>query len=131
MLHQVRSKILLHKKNPEAAYQEILKEEDEYFRIHSTISILYELGRKQEADKLLSEFLQEYPTEAINIAQIYALKGDKDSAFEWLEKALVIQDPTLIEGLYYPDFKGLYSDPRWKDIINRMGLPEGHGVPMG
>ena len=74
--------------------------------------------------------MEEYPDEAMNIAQTYAFKGDKELAFLWLEKALTIKDPTLIEGLYYTDFRSLYSDPRWRNFINRIGLPEGHGVPL-
>lgn len=131
VLHNVKGMILLYKGDPEAAYKETLKEEDDYFRRLGLIPVLYKLGKQKEAYELLSEFTRDFPAEAANISQIYAYIGDKDKAFEWLEKALVIKDPTLVEALYFPDFRSLYKDPRWKDYINRIGLPEGHGVPVG
>lgn len=130
VLHYAKGMLLIQSGHAEAGYREILREEDDYFRLHGTISALYKIGKQKEGDSLLAEFVEEYPDEAMNIAQTYAFKGDKELAFRWLEKALAIKDPTLIEGLYYTEFRSLYSDPRWKNFINRIGLPDGHGVPL-
>ena len=51
-------------------------------------------------------------------------------AFKWLDKAVEIKDPVLIDGLNYPSFKNRYADPRWGQLIAKMGLPEDHGYPM-
>jgi TolB-like protein/DNA-binding winged helix-turn-helix (wHTH) protein/Flp pilus assembly protein TadD len=60
-----------------------------------------------------------------NVAAVYALAGQKDKAFEWLEKAYEErdgQDVTLLK--CDPSFKNLRGDPRFSALLRRMGLPE-------
>ncbi len=60
-----------------------------------------------------------------NVASLYALAGDKDSAFKWLDKAYVERDGEDITLLKVdPAFKNLRSDPRFAALLRRMGLPE-------
>ena len=59
------------------------------------------------------------------LAAAYAAAGQKDKAFEWLEKAYEEregQDLTLLK--YVPDFKNLHSDPRFSAMLRKIGLPE-------
>lgn len=59
------------------------------------------------------------------IASAYALVGDKDSAFKWLEKAYEERDGADIMLLKcVPPFKSLRGDPRFADLLRRLGLPE-------
>jgi len=55
---------------------------------------------------------------------IYAKAGDKDQAFAWLEKGLKEKS----DGIQYlktnPMADSLRSDPRYADMIKRMGLPQ-------
>jgi eukaryotic-like serine/threonine-protein kinase len=54
-----------------------------------------------------------------SIAGVYALLGDKDKAFEWLEKAL--GERARITNLKtFPEFESLRSDPRFADILKRV-----------
>jgi len=55
---------------------------------------------------------------------LYVALGDKDEAFAWLEKAYEERTPLLrgIKRGYAWD--SLRSDPRFKDLLKRMGLPE-------
>ncbi|MHB8655234.1 MAG: protein kinase domain-containing protein [Terriglobia bacterium] len=57
------------------------------------------------------------------IAQLYADLGDKDHAFEWLNTAYQERD-RLLDGLR-TDFRfdSLHSDPRYQDLVHRVGLP--------
>ncbi len=58
------------------------------------------------------------------IARDYALLGEKDKALEWLEKAFQERDPALpIIKPYGERYWGLQSDPRFQDLLRRMGLP--------
>ena len=61
---------------------------------------------------------------AIGVAGAYARVGDKENAVKWLDKSFQDregQDITLVRWL--PDFKSLHADPRFADLLRRMGLP--------
>lgn len=58
------------------------------------------------------------------MATVYALAGDKDRAFEWLDKAYSERDGADITLLKCdPSFKNLRGDPRFVALLRRLGLP--------
>jgi tetratricopeptide (TPR) repeat protein len=71
----------------------------------------------------------------VNFAEVYANLGDKDRAFYWLEQAYAHLDIGVastdvgLESLRN-DFllDSLHSDPRFKDLVRRVGLAE---IPVG
>ena len=44
-------------------------------------------------------------------------------AFAWLEKAYKLRDPQLTYLKVGPKFAPIRSDPRYHDLLRRMGLP--------
>ncbi len=60
---------------------------------------------------------------SFQIAGDYAMLGEKDKAFEWLEKAFRERDPYLININNSDRLADLRSDPRFQDLLRRMGLP--------
>ena len=64
------------------------------------------------------------PSWAVQIAWVYMFLGDKDKAFEWLNRAC---DEHSMEAYYIvvdPDLDPLRSDPRFDAVLRRMGLPQ-------
>jgi eukaryotic-like serine/threonine-protein kinase len=61
------------------------------------------------------------PTE---VAEIYALLGDRHKAFEYLEKAYAEQDTELMACIRLPAFDPLRGDARFKDLMRRLSLPD-------
>jgi serine/threonine protein kinase/Flp pilus assembly protein TadD len=62
-----------------------------------------------------------------NIAAIavgFALAGDRNEAFEFLEKAFAEEDDELIFAIRYPAFDSIRSDPRYAELMRHLGLPE-------
>ena len=57
------------------------------------------------------------------IAALCARLGDKDQAFEWLERAYEDRDEFLRFVKVNPAYDNLRSDPRYADLARRMGLP--------
>jgi TolB-like protein/DNA-binding winged helix-turn-helix (wHTH) protein/Tfp pilus assembly protein PilF len=87
-------------------------------------------GPKSYWQKNLEMTLKEYKRAgtgyfpAMGVASAYARVGDKENAFKWLDKSFQDregQDITLVRWL--PDFKSLHTDPRFADLLRRMGLP--------
>lgn len=129
--HYMIARIRLAQGRYEDALTEIREEKHEFFNLYGRNFIYHAMGRTTEADKLFAEFLEKYSTtEAANVADLYAFKGNYYLSFEWLEKARAAKDPVLMEVLTYPSFKPVYSDPRWKDFIGSLGLPKDHGYPL-
>jgi TolB-like protein/DNA-binding winged helix-turn-helix (wHTH) protein len=63
--------------------------------------------------------------DATGVASAYALVGDKDNAFKWLDKAYEERDGADIMLLKcVPPFKSLRGDPRFADLLRRLGLPD-------
>ncbi len=58
-----------------------------------------------------------------DLAAIYAGLGEKDQTFACLEKAYEQRDPKLVIVNASPLFDPLRSDPRFQDLLRRVGLP--------
>jgi tetratricopeptide (TPR) repeat protein len=81
-------------------------------------------GKKSEALKLLRDLKKRSNPSHSNsseIAMIYASLGDADQAMNWLEKGY--EDRFNPGVLLRPGFDPLRSDPRFQDLVHRIGLP--------
>ena len=58
------------------------------------------------------------------VAMSFVLLGDRDKAFEYFEKAYSSEDDDLIQTLRYPAMERIRSDPRYADLMRRLGLPQ-------
>lgn len=56
-------------------------------------------------------------------ATFYAAAGEVDTAFEWLETAYSERTPTLLHLTFDPKLDVLRSDPRFADLLRRIGVP--------
>ena len=60
---------------------------------------------------------------AYQIAEVYALRGEKDKAFEWLQTAFDDRDAGMLGLLVDPLLRGLRDDARYKNLLAKVGLP--------
>ena len=60
---------------------------------------------------------------AVSVAGVYARLGEKELAFEWLEKAFARREPDLTYLKIDESFDNVKSDPRFTDLLRRIGLP--------
>jgi eukaryotic-like serine/threonine-protein kinase len=58
------------------------------------------------------------------VAEIYALMGNRDKTFEYLEKAYAEQDTELMACIRFSAFDSLRGDARFKDLMRRLALPD-------
>jgi DNA-binding winged helix-turn-helix (wHTH) protein/TolB-like protein/Tfp pilus assembly protein PilF len=82
-------------------------------------------GRRTEARKVLAELqemMQRREVSRYNLALIYAALGEKDRAFEWLERAAADKSLQTIYLRFDPQLDILKADPRFKDFLRRHDL---------
>ena len=58
------------------------------------------------------------------LARYYALMGDRDHTFEWLEKGYAERSGRMEYTRNEDFFEPFHSDPRYIDLLKRMGLPQ-------
>jgi len=84
-------------------------------------------GKRTEALTIIRQLEDKYERkQAIGqyIAPIFLGLGEKDKAFEWLEKDFQARDGKLPEIRWQLQFDSLRDDARYKDLLKRMNLPE-------
>ncbi len=85
------------------------------------------IGNRSEALAIAQEIESKYAkgeADGRDVAVVYAGLGLNDKVFEWLEKDFQNRGTSLTELQMEVAFVPLRSDPRFKDLIKRMGLPE-------
>ena len=90
-----------------------------------TAAVSYgKLGERERALAALQEW-QESTTylSPLPVAWAYGALGDRDAAIEWLEKSVDSRSPALILSHVQPMFRSLEDDPRFADILGRIGIP--------
>jgi serine/threonine-protein kinase len=55
---------------------------------------------------------------------VFAWRGEKDRAFEWLERAYSQRDGGLSDIKVDPALNSLRTDSRYQALLRRMKLPE-------
>jgi len=58
------------------------------------------------------------------ISVAYARLGDKSKALAWLEKACAVHSTELVSLKVNPCYGSLRSDPRFQDLLKRVGLAD-------
>ena len=85
-------------------------------------------GDHTRARKMLEEITRKALTEYISpvsIAYICTALGDKDGAFENLDKAIFDRDPNILGLKSNPIFEGLRQDERYHALLRKMQLEDG------
>jgi len=59
----------------------------------------------------------------VMVAGACARLGDKECAFQWLAKGLEERDDLMVDLKVDPVLDGIRGDPRFQDLIRRVGLP--------
>jgi serine/threonine protein kinase/tetratricopeptide (TPR) repeat protein len=83
-------------------------------------------GKRDEAKKIVGTLKRKRERSFVSpagVGIILGALGDRDEAFAWLEKAYELRDPQLTYLKVGPKFAPIRSDPRYHDLLRRMGLP--------
>jgi TolB-like protein/Tfp pilus assembly protein PilF len=84
----------------------------------------HDLGRPEKSHQALDEWLSRWAHVGMyQAAQAYAWRGDKDKAFDWLERAYRQRDGGLMNVKRDPLLRNLHGDPRFAALLQKMHLP--------
>jgi DNA-binding winged helix-turn-helix (wHTH) protein/tetratricopeptide (TPR) repeat protein len=83
------------------------------------------MGRTEKAREAIDELIRMSAKQYVQsgfIAGIYVALGEKDHAFEWLERAYAEHDEDLCLLKVDPRLDSLRTDPRFTRLLDRVGL---------
>jgi TolB-like protein/Tfp pilus assembly protein PilF len=108
----------------ETALREAQLEPDEGYRRFELALAQYVRGDRAAADAALADLIANGRDNlAYQIAEVYAVRGEKDKAFEWLQISFDNHDTGTLTLLVDPLVRGLRDDPRYKNFLAKLGLP--------
>jgi len=143
--HASIARALLAENKLEEALETALLELDDGWKRIMLALIYHALGDMEQADTTLAKIIElDEEVAAFDIGYIYAMRGETDKAFEWLDKAIEYKDGGLSYVLLHPYLQSLHDDPRWMVLLERLGrtpeqiaalnfhldLPEPEGLAM-
>jgi tetratricopeptide (TPR) repeat protein len=83
-------------------------------------------GKKDKAEEILQKLIMDDSSgeDCYSIALVYTALGDRDNAFIWLEKAYKLKGFSYFIYLKAdPEWDSLHSDPRFKELTDKIGIP--------
>jgi len=90
------------------------------------LAITYaKMGRLEDARRVLNQRIEKSRQQYVaadSIAAVYVALGDKEEAFRWLERAFDEHSAPMFYLACHPIFRALRSDPRFADLLRRMGV---------
>jgi len=116
----------MYKEALEEFQKEIALKKDFNSQAETYIGITYSLMDQTDSaqeirDDLLEKSKKEYISQYF-IALLYFALGENDQGFEWLEKAYKEKDIRLLSLKTDPLMDGFRSDPRYKALLEKIGL---------
>ena len=122
--HRWQVLVAVQRGDGETALREAQLEPDEGFRPFELALAHYVRGDRKAADAALAELVASGRNGlAYQIAQVYAVRGETDKAFEWLQISFDNHDGGTLGLAVDPLLRGLHGDPRYKNLLAKLGLP--------
>ena len=85
--------------------------------------IEHALGHERESQQALKELIAKHAKDmAYQVGDVYAWLGDKDKAFDWLDRAYQQRDSGLNGVAYDPLLAHLHDDPRYQALLQKLQL---------
>jgi len=122
--HALLSRIYLGQGRSPEALAEAQLEKHPIFRLCSVALAYHALGQERESDVNLRELIERgQDIAAYQIADVYAGRGQKAQAFDWLERAYLKRDSGLVPEIKTdPLLESLRADPRYDQFLRKMGF---------
>jgi len=107
------------------ALAEFQNNSDDVYRQAGEAKVEYSRGHEKESQRVLDALIAKHGENSpYAIAGVYAWRGDRDRAFEWLERSYTRRDSDISDIKRDPLLIGLRGDPRYRALLKRLNLPE-------
>jgi serine/threonine-protein kinase len=107
----------------ETALREAQLEPDEGYRRFLLVLAHHERGDSKKENAALADLIANGQGLAYQIAEVYAVRGETDKAFEWLQIAFDSHDTGTLAIMVDPLLSNLHDDPRYKALVAKMNFP--------
>jgi TolB-like protein/Flp pilus assembly protein TadD len=90
------------------------------------LGVVYAIaGRAEEAMRIAGELENQPQLRKLTsgLPHIYGALGDRDRALNWLEEAYHARVSNLVFICRAPELESLHGDPRFEELLRRIGLP--------
>ena len=115
--------VAIQRGDKETALREAQLEPDESYRRFELAVAQFARGDRTAADAALADLIANDRGLDYQIAQVYAVRGEKEKAFEWLQIAMDNHDTGMLGLLVDPLLTSLRDDPRYKNLLAKMAFP--------
>jgi serine/threonine-protein kinase len=122
--HRWQVFVAIERGDGEAALRETELEPNERYQRFELALAHYARKDYAAADAALTELItRDRNVMAYQVAEVYAWRGEKDKAFEWLQVSLDNHDTGLLSLFIDPLMQGLRHDVRYNNVLTKIGLP--------
>ena len=122
--HRYQVLVAVERGDGETALREAQLEPDPGYRRFELALAQHVRGDRGAADAALADLIANGRDQlAYQIAEVYAVRGETDKAFEWLQISFDNHDTGTLTLLVDPLLRSLRDDLRYKNLLAKLGLP--------
>lgn len=115
--------VAVQRRDGATALREARLEPDPNYRRFEIALAQFVRGDRNSADVALADLIANGRGLAYQIAEVYAVRGEKEKAFEWLQTSYDTHDTGTLGLLVDPLLRDLRGDPRYKALVAKMSFP--------
>ncbi|MBV9619246.1 MAG: hypothetical protein JO201_08535, partial [Verrucomicrobia bacterium] len=115
--------VAIRRGDAETALREAQLEPDENYRRFELAAAQQARRDKKAADAALADLIANNRGVDYQIAQVYAMRGETEKAFEWLQISFDHHDTGMLALLVDPLLKTLRDDPRYNALVAKINFP--------
>ena len=87
------------------------------------LALIYEtMGNRERSTEELEKLLADSRRWTFEIAEVHSFRSELDEAFAWMDRAIARKDRGLRHVMYSPYLDNMRNDPRFEDVLRRVGL---------